>query len=77
MNLEKLASLALRVVFVGSLVLMGMACLERVVNFFDYTILPEPRYSPARMIEFATSFLIVVIALLLREVRDELRSARK
>jgi hypothetical protein len=77
MNSEKLASITLRTVFGGSLLLIGTACLERAVNFFGYTILPEPRYSPGRMMEFASVFLMVVIAFLLRQVRDELRTANK
>jgi len=77
MNFEKLASVALRITFLGSLLLIASACVERFVNFFGYTILPEPRYSSGRMLELAAVFLIAVIALLLREVRDELRTAHK
>lgn len=75
MTTEKLASMALRLAFVGSLLLIGTACLERLVNYFGYTVLPETTYSPGRMLEFAAVFLIVVIAFLLRQVRDQLRRA--
>ena len=76
MTFEKLVSLALRIVFAGSLVLVGLACLERVANFFGYTVLAEVRYPAGRLLEFASAFLIVVIALLLRQIRDELKTSR-
>jgi hypothetical protein len=76
MTIEKLASLVLRITFAGSLLLIGIACLERLLNYFGYTILPEAVYSPGRLLEFAAVFVIVVIALLLRQVRDELRKTR-
>jgi len=74
---EKLASLALRLTFTASLILVVTACTERIANFFGYTILPEPRYSPGRMLEFATVFLVAVIALLLRQVREALRTGAR
>jgi hypothetical protein len=77
MNLDKLTSLLLRVLFTGSLLLMSTAVVERIVNFFGYTILPETSYSSGRLLEFAAIFLIVVIALLLRQVRDELKHAHQ
>jgi hypothetical protein len=77
MSLEKLLSMTMRVLFVGSLLLMAIAVLERVSNFFGYTILPDATSSPGRMLEFAAIFLIVVIAFLLRQVRDELKHAHR
>lgn len=73
MNFERLVSVVSRLLFAGSLLLIGAALLERVVNVFGYTILPETSYSTGRLLEFGTMFLIVVIVLLLRQVRDELR----
>jgi hypothetical protein len=70
MNIDKLASFVLRVTFVAALLLLAIACVERLANSFGYTILP---YAPSRMLEFATVFLVAVIALLLRQVRDALR----
>jgi hypothetical protein len=42
------------------------------VRFFGYTILQQT-YKPGRLLEFAAIFLIFVIALLLRQVRDALK----
>jgi hypothetical protein len=75
MNIDKLASLVLRLAFIVSLLLIGAGCLERFVNFFGYTIFPETRFSPTRMLEVATVFLFVIIALLLRQVRDAVKAA--
>jgi len=77
MNLEKLMSMTMRVLFVGSLVLLAIAVLERLLNLLGYTILPDAATSPGRLLEFATMFLVVVIAFLLRQVRDELRHAHR
>jgi len=77
MNLEKLMSMMTRVLFVGSVLLMAIAVAERVLNFFGYTILPDSTSSPGRLLEFAAIFLVVVIATLLRQVRDELRQAHR
>lgn len=76
MNLEKLVSMTMRLLFIGSVLLMGIAVLERVVNLLGYTILPDVTSSPGRLLEFAAIFLILVIAFLLRQVRDELKHAR-
>jgi hypothetical protein len=77
MNLERLVSVVMRVLFGGSLLLMGIAVLERAANFFGYTILPDATSSPGRLIQFSAIFLIVVIAFLLRQVRDELKRAHR
>ena len=77
MNLETLGSVISRILFVGSLLLIATAGLERFVNFFGYTILPDTLYSPGRLLEFAAIFVIVVIAFLLRQVREELKMTNK
>ena len=77
MTYESLESVVLRILFSGSLLLVAIACLERVANFFGYTVLAEIRYPAGRMLEFAAAFLIVVIALLLRQIRNELKTSAK
>jgi hypothetical protein len=72
MNLEKLSSLFCRLGFFGAFVLFAIAVLERIANVFDYTIL-KTAYSPGRLLEFAGILLILVIALVLRQVREELK----
>jgi hypothetical protein len=54
--------------FFGSLILAGLAVLEKVMNFMGYTILRQ-YYSPWRLLEFAGIGLLFVIALQLRELR--------
>jgi preprotein translocase subunit SecY len=71
MNLDKLNSIVTRLFFVGAFFLAFIAVLERVVNLFGYTVLSV--YTPGRLLEFAIVLLTFVIALLLRQVRDQLR----
>jgi hypothetical protein len=59
--------------FLGlSFLFLIVAVIERVFNFFNYTIIAE-RYTPGRLMEFAAIFLLFVIALILRSIREEMR----
>ena len=73
MALEKLISIACRALFLGAFILLIVAVGEKIVNLLGYTILQETRYTSWRLLEFAALFLIFVIAILLREIREELR----
>lgn len=73
MSFEKLTSLISRAFFMIAFVLLGVAVIERVVNVFDYTIVRRPA---GRLLEFAAVFLVFVIALQLREVREAIRARR-
>jgi len=73
MNLGRLGVLAYRFFFLISLALLAVAGLERFVNFFGYTILRGVGYVAGRMLEFASIMILFVVALLLRDVREELR----
>ncbi len=70
--MDKLNSLVSRVFFFISFVLIAVAILDRFLNFFGYTILMGG-YTSGRMLEFAGIMLTVVIALLLRQIRDGLK----
>ena len=72
MNQDQLISVITRVGFFGASAFMSVAFIELVVRFFGYTILQQT-YKPGRLLEFAAIFLIFVIALLLRQVRDALK----
>ncbi len=72
MNLDQLGSIVTRLCFLGAVLLACAAVSERIANFLGYTILLG--YTPGRMFEFAVVLLVFVIAMLLRQVRDELRS---
>ena len=77
MNSEKLMSLIQRALFAGSLLVMAGALLERIVNVYGYTILRLPGATPGRLLEIGVILLIVLITLLLRQVRDELKHAHQ
>jgi hypothetical protein len=72
MNFNKLSSIASRIVVIGAFVLIGLAAIEYVANLFGYTVLRHA-YSTGRLVELAAALLVIVIALLLRQIRDELR----
>lgn len=72
MSLDTLNSLASRASFFVAFVCLGFAVLEWVVNIFGYTIL-RGTYSAGRMLEFAAVFMVFVMTLLLRQLREELR----
>ena len=76
MNLEKLNSTVSRIFFFGSFLLLAIAVLEFVVNLFGYTFLRVSSYTPGRLLQFAAISLIFVIALLLRQVREELKKTK-
>jgi len=71
MNLEKLMSMSSRLFFLGAFVLLGLAVIERVANATGYTILQL--YRGGRLLEFAVVLLVFVIAIQLREIREELK----
>jgi hypothetical protein len=74
MSLEKLISMTSRLFFLGAFVLLGLALIERVANATGYTIVPL--YRGARMLELAVILLVFVIAIQLRQIKEELKSRR-
>ena len=75
MDFLKLNSLVLRVFFTAAFALLALSVLELVVNFVGYTVL-RGSYAPGRLIEFAGIFVVFVIALLLRQIREEQKTNR-
>jgi hypothetical protein len=73
MSIQTVSSLVSRIFFFGAFVLLGLAVIERATLSFGYTVLREI-YTPARLLELAAVLLFFVAALLLREIREELRS---
>jgi hypothetical protein len=71
MSLEKLVSLVSRLFFLGAFVLLGLALIERIANAFGYTILQV--YSGSRLLDAAVVLLVFVIAVQLREMKEELK----
>jgi hypothetical protein len=72
-DLERLESLASRVFFGLAFVLLAIAVIERVALWSGYTVL-RGQYDPGRLIEFAAMLLLFVVAVLLRQIRQQLRS---
>jgi hypothetical protein len=70
MNLEKLVSMVSRLFFLGGFALLALALFERIVNATGYTILQG---KGARLLDFAVVLLLFVIAVQLREMKEELR----
>ena len=75
MDLTRPTSIATRVFFVVAFVLFGLGVAEWLALTFGYTIMGEA-YRPGRLLEFGTIAVTFVVALLLRQIRDELRKAK-
>ena len=75
MNIQAISSIVSRLFFLTSFVLVGAALTEWIVNLFGYTLFRQWSYTAGRLLEFSAILLVFVIALLLREVREELRKS--
>ena len=71
--MDNLASLVSRVIFSLAFVVVGLAILERIAFVFGYTLL-RGAITGGRLLEIAGILMIFVIAVLLRQIRDQLRS---
>ena len=74
MNLGKVVSVVSRLFFLGAFALLALALIERIANAFGYTILRI--YAGSRLLEFAAILLVFVIAMQLREMKEELKGKR-
>jgi hypothetical protein len=72
MNIEKWNSIVCRIFFLAAFILVALAILDRFMNLFGYTVLSSG-YTSGRMLELAALMLVLVIALLLRQIREGLR----
>ena len=70
---DKLTSIFCRLFFAIALILVFVAVLDRVLRFFGWT-LTFFTYQPGRIFEFSGIFMIFVVALLLRQIRDRLKN---
>ena len=73
MDFALYSSIASRIGFFGAFAFLSMAVVERLANMVGYTTLLSGFSSPGRMLEFAVVLLIFVIALLLRDIREQLK----
>ena len=69
MNMTMIFHLFARLFFFLALGLLGVAIIEILLNFLDYTIL-RGAYTAGRLIELSAALLVFVITVLLRQIRD-------
>jgi hypothetical protein len=65
-------SVLYRVFTFGALALIALAVLESLANGLSYSFIHEA-YRPGRLVEFAAMSAVIASALLLRQIREELR----
>ena len=75
MNFESVYEYVARTLFIIASAMIAVAFLERIGEFFGFSILGE-MYEAGRLLELAATLLVFVIAVLLRQIRDELRTGR-
>ncbi len=77
MNFESIYEYVARTLLIIASAAIAVAFLERIGEFFGFSILGGIYLGgPGRILELAGTLLIFVIAVLLRQVRDELRTGR-
>ena len=69
MKMTLINQLFARLLFFLALGLLGVAIIEILLSFLDYTIL-RGAYTAGRLIELSAALLIFVITVLLRQIRD-------
>ena len=75
MNYDRVTSVLYRLFAFGTLALLVLAVIESVVKGYKYTVVHE-KWEPGRLVEFAAISAIFTIALLLRQIREELRKRK-
>jgi len=68
-TVEKWSSLFSRVLFLIAFGLAGVAVWEKLANVMGYELTFVADYAPSRLLEWAVTLLIFVIAVQLRELR--------
>ena len=66
--MKTLETVVRRTLLCAAFVIAAIAVLERIFNFFGYTLVRE-LYSPGRLLEIAAVGLLFVIVLQLRQIR--------
>jgi hypothetical protein len=68
-----LQTIVLRLFSVGAFALLAIGVLDRLVNVFGYTLL-RGAVSRGGLLEVSAVAMLFVIAVLLRQIRDQLRA---
>ncbi len=77
MNFEFVYKYVTRTLFIIASAAIAVAFLERTAHFFGFSIIGEIYLGgPGRLLMLAATLLVFVIAVLLRQIRDELRTGR-
>ena len=75
MNLETMSKYFARPLFLLATAAIVIAFLEWIASFLGFSLIGE-MYVPGRLLELAATLLVFVMAVLLRQIRDELRAGR-
>ena len=75
MFVEKLSHYGSRTFFIVALALFTAAMVQWILALLN--LRPLLAYKPGRLIEFSAMFLIPVITVLLRQIREELRKEKR
>lgn len=72
MNLDKLNSIVSSVCFSGGFVFLVLVLVEELANWFESSLLGKA-YTPETLLLVAAVLFLVVISLVLRQIREELK----
>ena len=72
MNLDDLNSIVSRICFFGGFAFLVLALVEELAFWFGSSLLPQA-YPPEKLLNIGGVLFVVVIALLLRQIREELK----
>lgn len=72
--MEKILSGVMGALFIVAFGMLAIAIAEALANVVGYTII-RGSYTSGRLLELASTFLIFVVALLLRQIRDQLKGS--
>ncbi len=75
MNVDKWSSMGSRICFAVAFILFAVAIVEWLLNRLGVAF--RPGYDAGRLTEFAAMFLIPVMTVLLRQIREELRKGKQ
>lgn len=75
MNLEFVYKHFARTLFIIASVAIAVAFLEWLGDFVGFSLIGE-MYTAGRLLELAAALLVFVVAVLLRQIRDELRTGQ-
>ena len=71
--INKLTSIFSRIFFAVASLLLLIAIIDWIMRLFGWTLSWLP-YKPGRLLEFAAYVMVFVIVLLLRQIREKLKS---